>query len=61
MSKNLHFIRADAEKIQFNTKLDAITCQYALFFFPNEQKVLKNMKKVFEGKWNNYTCRSWKI
>ena len=34
-SKNLHFVRADAEKVQFNTKFDAITCQYALFFFPN--------------------------
>jgi len=47
-SKNLHFVRGDAEKIQFKTKFDAITCQYALFFFPNEQKVLKNMKKVLK-------------
>ena len=47
-SKNLHFVRADAERIQFNTKFDAITCQYALFFFPNEQKVLKNMKKLLK-------------
>ena len=46
--KNLHFVRADAEKVQFNTKFDAITCQYALFFFPNEQKVLKNMKKMLK-------------
>ena len=47
-SKNLHYVRADAEKIQFNSKFDAITCQYALFFFPNEQKVLKNMKKFLK-------------
>ena len=47
-SKNLHFIRADAEKVQFNTEFDAITCQYALFFFPNEQKVLKNLKKFLK-------------
>ena len=47
-SKNLHFVRGDAEKIQFKTKFDAITCQYALFFFPDEQKVLKNMKKVLK-------------
>ena len=47
-SKNLHFVRGDAEKIQFKIKFDAITCQYALFFFPNEQKVLKNMKKVLK-------------
>ena len=46
--KNLHFVRADAEKIQFKTEFDAITCQYALFFFPNEQKVLKNMKKFLK-------------
>ena len=47
-AKNLHFVRADAEKVQFTTKFDAITCQYALFFFPNEQKVLKNMKKFLK-------------
>ena len=43
--KNIHFVRGDAETIEFNTKFDVITCQFALFFFPNEQKVLKNMKK----------------
>ena len=43
--KNIHFVRGDAETIQFNTKFDIITCQFALFFFPNEQKVLKNMRK----------------
>jgi len=47
-TKNLHFVRADAEKIQFKTQFDAITCQYALFFFPNEQKVLRNMKKLLK-------------
>jgi len=47
-AKNLHYVRADAEKVQFKTKFDAITCQYALFFFPNEQRVLKNMKKVLK-------------
>ena len=46
--KNLHFIRADAERIQFKTQFDAITCQYALFFFPDEQKVLRNMKKLLK-------------
>jgi len=48
--KNLHFVRADAEKVQFKTQFDAITCQYALFFFPNEQKVLRNMKRVLKKK-----------
>ena len=51
-AKNLHFVRADAEKIQFKTKFDAITCQYALFFFPNEQKVLKNMKRHLKRNGN---------
>ena len=46
--KNLHFVRADAEKVQVKTKFDAITCQYSLFFFQNEQKVLKNMKKILK-------------
>ena len=44
----MHFILGDAETIQFDTKFDAITCQYALFFFPNAQKVLKNMKKFLK-------------
>ncbi|MDP6857445.1 MAG: methyltransferase domain-containing protein [Candidatus Nitrosopelagicus sp.] len=46
--KNIHFVRGDAETIEFNTKFDAITCQFALFFFPNEQRVLKNMKKFLK-------------
>jgi len=46
--KNIHLVRGDAETIQFNTKFDVITCQFALFFFPNEQKVLKNMKKFLK-------------
>ena len=48
VKKNVHFVRGDAETIQFNTKFDAITCQFALFFFPNEQKVLRNMKKLLK-------------
>ena len=46
--KNIHFVRGDAETIEFYTKFDVITCQFALFFFPNEQKVLKNMKKFLK-------------
>ena len=46
--KNVHFVRGDAETIQFNTKFDVITCQFALFFFPNEQMALKNMKKFLK-------------
>ena len=42
--KNVHFVRGDAETIQFNTKFDVITCQFALFFFPNAPKALKNMR-----------------
>ena len=47
-AKNLHFVRADAERIQFKTQFDVITCQYALFFFPDEQMVLKNIKKLLK-------------
>ncbi|AFS83624.1 methyltransferase domain-containing protein [Candidatus Nitrosopumilus sediminis] len=43
-SQNLLFVNADAENFSFKEKFDAITCQYALFFFPNSQKALKNMK-----------------
>ena len=43
-SQNLLFVNADAENFSFKEKFDIITCQYALFFFPNSQKALKNMK-----------------
>ncbi len=43
-TKNLLFVNADAENFSFKEKFDVITCQYALFFFPNSQKALKNMK-----------------
>ena len=41
---NLDFVNIDAEKFSFSKKFDIITCQYALFFFPNSQKALKNMR-----------------
>ena len=42
---NVDFVNVDAEHFNFAKKFDAITCQYALFFFPNAQKALKNIKK----------------
>ena len=49
---NLDFVNLDAENFHFSKKFDVITCQYALFFFPNARKALKNMKKHLqkEGK-----------
>ena len=41
---NLDFVNIDAEKFYFSKKFDIVTCQYALFFFPNAQKALKNMR-----------------
>lgn len=41
---NLDFVNMDAERFVFATRFDAVTCQYALFFFPNAGKALKNMK-----------------
>ena len=41
---NLDFLNMDAENFGFSKKFDIITCQYALFFFPNARKALKNMK-----------------
>ncbi len=41
---NLDFVNIDAEKFSFSQKFDIVTCQYALFFFPNAQKALKNIK-----------------
>ena len=42
---NLDFVNMDAENFSFSKPFDIITCQYALFFFPNAQKALKNIKK----------------
>ena len=42
---NLDFVLADAETIYFKEKFDVVTCQYALFFFPNSQKALFNAKR----------------
>nr|WP_255465075.1 methyltransferase domain-containing protein [Nitrosopumilus sp. b3] len=41
---NLDFLNIDAENFSFSKKFDIITCQYALFFFPNASKALKNMR-----------------
>ena len=43
--KNVDFVNMDAERFSFAGRFDAITCQYALFFFPNAAKALKNMRR----------------
>lgn len=45
---NLNFVLSDAEFIEFNKKFDVVTCQYALFFFPNAQKVLRNIRQYLK-------------
>lgn len=45
---NLDFVLSDAEFIKFNKKFDVVTCQYALFFFPNAAKVLRNIKQYLK-------------
>jgi len=44
IKSNLDFVNIDAEKFSFSHKFDIVTCQYALFFFPNAQKALKNIR-----------------
>ena len=44
LKSNLDFLNIDAEKFSFSQKFDVVTCQYALFFFPNTQKALKNIR-----------------
>ena len=41
---NAHFVNMDAENFRFSESFDAVTCQFGLFFFPNAQKALRNMK-----------------
>lgn len=45
---NLDFVIADAEHVDFNKKFDVVTCQYAIFFFPNTQKALQNAKRCLK-------------
>ena len=51
-ASNLLFVNTDAENFSFKEKFDIITCQFALFFFPNAPKALKNMRNSLkkEGK-----------
>jgi len=44
LKPNLDFLNIDAEKFSFSQKFDIVTCQYALFFFPNAQNALKNIR-----------------
>ena len=46
--KNIEFILADAETLFLKNQFDVITCQYALFFFPNSQKALCNAKRILK-------------
>lgn len=46
---NLHFVNADAERFGFSERFDLVTCQYALFFFPNAPRALKNMKRSLKA------------
>ncbi|MGQ0772628.1 MAG: class I SAM-dependent methyltransferase [Nitrososphaerota archaeon] len=41
---NVYFVVSDAENLPLYEKFDVVTCQYALFFFPNAHKVLQNIK-----------------
>ena len=45
---NIEFVLSDAENFYFNRCFDVITCQYALFLFPNSQKALHTAKKLLK-------------
>lgn len=47
-NSNVDFIIADVENLHFNEKFDAVTCQYALFFFPDAYQVLQNIKQCLK-------------
>ena len=47
-AKNIEFVLADAETLFLKNQFDVITCQYALFFFPNSKKALCNAKHVLK-------------
>ena len=41
---NVLFVNADAENLPLAERFDAVTCQYALFFFPDAPRALENMR-----------------
>lgn len=43
------FVNADAENLAFARKFDVITCQYALFFFPDAPRALKCMRRSLKA------------
>lgn len=40
---NVGFVNCDAERFGFSRRFDVVTCQYALFFFPDSRRALRNM------------------
>lgn len=46
--KNVKFVIADVEKMNFDEEFDVVTCQYGLMFFPNVQLVLKKVRKFLK-------------
>ncbi len=40
----IEFVNIDAEKFFFAKKFDIVTCQYALFYFQDAHRALKNMR-----------------
>lgn len=48
--RNVLLVNADAENIPFDSKFDAITCQYGLFFFPDAPRALRDMRRCLAGR-----------
>ncbi|MDE0265504.1 MAG: methyltransferase domain-containing protein [Thaumarchaeota archaeon] len=43
------FVNADAENLSFARRFDAVTCQYALFFFPDAPRALRGMRRSLKA------------
>lgn len=46
--KNTEFVVSDAARLPFVGKFDKVTCQFALFFFPDSQKTLKGVRSILK-------------
>ena len=44
-NQNVSFVNADAENMAFAKRFDIVTCQYALFFFPDAPRALRSMRR----------------
>ncbi len=47
-ARNARFVQADAETVRLRGRFDSVTCQYALFYFPDSRAALRNAGRMLK-------------